>query len=209
MKRYKLLKDLPFAKAGEIFKRHTFKGKDGLSDYDYFEICKLKNGEVNETAFGIKRNDFIDNLDDWFEEIDDETIEIDFTDGYHGIDYSVEEGWHTRSVSPDDNEEHYPEYLKDDKEVGLAFKSEKEAEKHLKWLKARAVLLGDTKGFKPDWSNRNQMKYCGYWCNFRKELRHNQNSSSQTEQIYFESAKDLKESFEAHQKEWKIYLGVE
>lgn len=74
---------------------------------------------------------------------------------------------------------------------------------------ARAVLIRDAKGFKPDWSNRNQMKYYGYWCKFRKELRHNKNSSSQTEQLLFESVKDLKNSFKSHQKEWKTYLGVE
>ena len=67
--KYKLLKDLPFAKAGEVFERHTFESRDGLSDYDYFEIRKLEQGETNETAFGIKRNYFIDNFDEWFEEV--------------------------------------------------------------------------------------------------------------------------------------------
>ena len=198
MKRYKLLKDLPFAKAGEIFKRHTFKSKDGLSDYDYFEICKLKNGEVNETAFGIKRNDFIDNLDDWFEEIDDETIEIDFTDGYYSTDYSVEEGWHTRLVCPDDNKEYYPKYLKDDKEVGLVFESEEEAEKHLDWLKARATLLRTV-------SKNGMFNVCHNSVEGFKALK----TADVWSEMVFATEEDAENSIKNHEKEWRVYLGIE
>lgn len=69
MKRYKLLKNLPFAKAGTIFKRISFKSKDGLSDYDYLETNILLEGNQDETVFSIKRNYFINNFDEWFEEI--------------------------------------------------------------------------------------------------------------------------------------------
>lgn len=131
MKQYKLLKDLPFAKAGEIFKRHTFKSKDGLSDYDYFEICKLKHGEINETAFGIKRNEFIDNLDEWLEEIK----EPEFF-------YYIDEKGLIAKMRTDYR--HADIHLR--KAIGNYFETEEEAEEHLEWLKARAVLLEDTKG---------------------------------------------------------------
>ena len=71
MKRYKLLKNLPFAKAGTIFRRISFKSKDGLSDYDYLETNILLDGNQDETVFSIKRNYFINNFDEWFEEVEE------------------------------------------------------------------------------------------------------------------------------------------
>lgn len=73
---YKLLKDLPYAKAGEVFERVTHKSEDGLSDYDYLEIKKrVKDGE-DKVNFGIKYNYFLNNFDDWFEEIEEPTDSV-------------------------------------------------------------------------------------------------------------------------------------
>ena len=75
MAKYRLLKDLPYARAGEVFERNTHKSKDGLSDYDYLEIKKrVKVGE-DEVSFGIKYNYFLDNFDKWFEEIQEESTD--------------------------------------------------------------------------------------------------------------------------------------
>jgi hypothetical protein len=84
---YKLLKDLPYAKAGEVFERVTHKSEDGLSDYDYLEIKKrVKDGE-DEVNFGIKYNYFLNNFDDWFEEIPE------LTDSIHWKPVIGEEYW--------------------------------------------------------------------------------------------------------------------
>lgn len=69
--KYKLLKDLPYAKAGEVFERVTHKSEDGLSDYDYLEIRKREADGEDETRFGIQYNYFLNNFDEWFEEITD------------------------------------------------------------------------------------------------------------------------------------------
>lgn len=208
-KTYRLLKDLPFAKAGEIFKRHTFKSEDGLSDYDYFEICKLKNGEVNETAFGIKRNYFTDNLGDWFEEIKSFEVPDEFEMGFWDIVYHIDDGFYTWHMSSDEFEDSYEDNLKHHMAIGWAFETEKEAEKHLEWLKARAILIQDTKGFKPDWTDERQWKYSVAYNHIDQSFYFSSMFRRNTGDIYFGSEDDLKYSLKAHEKEWKIYLGVE
>ena len=71
--KYKLLKDLPFAKAGEVFERVTYKSKDGLSDYDYLKISKREKDGEDEVLFTIDYNYFLDNFDEWFEKLADNT----------------------------------------------------------------------------------------------------------------------------------------
>lgn len=121
MKRYKLLKDLPFAKAGTIFRRISFKSKDGLSDYDYLETSILLDGYQDETVFGIKRNYFINNFDEWFEEVKEPkiffTIDI-YKSKFKEINTDYYSGWSALEV-------------KNIKDLGLLFKTQEEAEKYL------------------------------------------------------------------------------
>ena len=74
--KYKLLKDLPFAKAGEVFERVTYKSKDGLSDYDYFKTSKREKDGEDEALFTIDYNYFLDNFDEWFEKIEEPTTSV-------------------------------------------------------------------------------------------------------------------------------------
>lgn len=77
--KYKLLKDLPFAKAGEVFERVTYKSKDGLSDYDYFKTSKREKDGEDEVLFTIDYNYFLDNFDEWFEKIEEPTTSVRLT----------------------------------------------------------------------------------------------------------------------------------
>lgn len=92
--------------------------------------------------------------------------------------------------------------------LGLSFETEEECDKWIEWLKARATLLRDTKGFKPNWRNTNQLRCCvghtvvngfsvydTYCCNEGV--------------IYFPDEASARASIKAHPEEWKIYLGVE
>lgn len=207
MKHYKLLKDLPFAKPGEIFERRTFKSKDGLSDYDYFEICKLKHGEVNKTAFGIKRNEFIDNLNEWFEEIDSFVVPDEFEMGFWTIMYG-EEGFYTWYLPADEFEEDYEEKLKQHMELGWAFETKTEAEDFLEWSKARAVIKQDTKGFKPNWYNHHQSKWSVEYDYDDSSLGVWHETFNKTAEFYFETYEDAENSINNHRTEWMTYLGV-
>ena len=199
MKRYKLLKDLPFAKAGTLFTRNTFKSKDGLSDYDYLETNILLDGNQDETVFGIKRNYFINNFDDWFEEVGEP--KICFT-----IDFY-------KSKVKEINTDHYSGWssleIANIKRLGLLFYTQEEAEKYAEYLKAKAIIKQDAKGFKPNWRDKDEDRFMGCWDFKRKKARFDYGDAFKTPEIYFKSREDISESFEKHPEEWKTYLTYE
>lgn len=191
MKRYKLLKDLPFAKAGTVFTRNTFKSKDGLSDYDYLETNILLDGDKDETTFGIKRNYFINNFDEWFER----SGEYYYIDSKGDIEYA-EYDWNKLVLKPL-------------KLIGNYFETYDEAKKYLEYLKAKAIIKQDVKGFKPDWANGNSPKYYANWDFDRNKLDWMRVYVVKEPYIYFESRKALEESLQKHPDEWKTYLTYE
>ena len=199
MKRYKLLKDLPFAKAGTVFTRNTFKSKDGLSDYDYLEAHILLDGDQDETCFGLKRNYFINNFDQWFEEIKEPkiffTIDI-YRSKFKEINIDYYSGWSALEV-------------KNIKDLGLLFKTVEKTKKYLKYLKAKEIIKQDTKGFKPNWNNEGEKKFFGSWNFQRKEVYWNYEYINKYVEIYFKTNEDIEESFEKHSEEWKTYLTYE
>ena len=194
MKRYKLLKDLPFAKAGTVFTRNTFKSKDGLSDYDYLETHILLDGDQDETCFSLRRSYFINNFDEWFEEEPKIYFTIDFF---------------RKEIAKVSEKEIMGYAIDNVKSLGLLFETKEEAEKYLEYLKAKEVIKKDTKGFKPDWSDEEQPKHYGY-CNAEsKRLWRDVEYTEKRSTIYFRSIKDIEESLENHPKEWKTYLTYE
>ena len=194
MKRYKLLKDLPFAKSGTVFTRNTFKSKDGLSDYDYLETHILLDGDQDETCFSLRRSYFINNFDEWFEEEPKIYFTIDFF---------------RKEIAKVSEKEIMGYAIDNVKSLGLLFETKEEAEKYLEYLKAKEVIKQDTKGFKPDWENFNEEKYYGVWDFDRKKADYFSWGMYKGLDIYFKSKEDIKESFKKHPKEWKAYLTYE
>lgn len=198
MKRYKLLKNLPFAKAGTLFTRNTFKSKDGLSDYDYLETRILLDGNQDETCFGIKRNYFINNFDEWFEEVKEpeQIYHVDNLGGY---------------VSKIDKNQLaiLPVLIANLKSIGNYFETEEEAKKYLEYLKAKTIIKQDVKGFKPDWDNKDETKYWGYWDFYHNKLDYDWDYGAKRAEILFKTIKDIEDSFTEHPDEWKIYLTYE
>ena len=135
MKRYKLLKDLPTFKAGEIFylsdAGNLFRESDNVPAYSWSTIDKFPNI-----------------LADWFEEIKEPTRwKPEARQDYYCV---TSDG----SVVKDD----WSNWCLDDGrfEIGNCFQTEEEAEKVVEYLKALAVVRGDattkfTKG-KNNWS---------------------------------------------------------
>ena len=181
MKRYKLLKDLPFAKAGETFGLH----RGGIKD-----CITLFKGD--EDVYTIKVGENVSEMfNEWFEEI----REYFYIDSKGDIEYSKNE-W---------NED----VVEDHKLIGNYFETKEEAEKYLKYLKAKVIIKQDTKGFKPDWKDIAEDKYYGFWDSSAKKLDWIRISILQDDRIYFETRNDIKESFKKHPKEWKVYLTYE
>lgn len=181
MKKYKLLKDLPFAKAGEIFKGELEYGTTVLFPEDY-ENYKHK----------LSSDEFWD-FSEWFEEIKE----------YYVINSVFGEILKINDNAYSDLQ------IRNMRELGVLFDTWLEADRKLAYLKAKEIIKQDTKGFKPDWSNKEQYKYYGYWDLREHKPIWNVSNIAKTVNIYFESRQLLEESFEKRPKEWKTYLTYE
>ena len=193
MKKYKLLKDLPFAKAGDIL------SLERSQEHGYFKLCKDRsNPRSIELYEGIVEG-FIDNFDEWFEEIKEPkiffTIDI-YNSKFKEINTDYYSGWSALEV-------------KNIKDLGLLFKTKEEIDKFIAYLKAKAIIKQDTKGFKPNWNNEGEKKFFGSWNFQRKEVYWNYEYINKYVEIYFKTNEDIEESFEKHSEEWKTYLTYE
>lgn len=124
MKRYKLLKDLPFAKAGEIFD-------------DQYEDGILTFYHQNRTI-DIYKTD-IENFEEWFEEV------RTFGEYYYVIDVGhvgyLEDG----NYRPNDTLGRM--------KIGNIFETREKAEEYLTYLKAKTVIEQDVTGIEIDWKD--------------------------------------------------------
>ena len=196
MKRYKLLKDMPFTKAGETFGLH----RGGIKDY----ITLFKG---DEEVYTIQVGENVSEMfDEWFEEVKEPELPKEFFYIVRGKIGKVE--YLTFSLNEDTKQE-YRNIIEEEKSVGNYFETKEEAEKYLAYLKAKAVIKEDTKGFKPDWKDIAEDKYYGFWDSSAKKLDWIRISILQDDRIYFETRNDIKESFEKHPEEWKTYLTYE
>ena len=187
MKRYILKKDLPFIEAGEEFGLH----RGGIKD-----CITLFKGD--EEVYTIKVGENVSEMfDEWFEEV----REYFYIDSKGDIEYSKNE-W---------NEEVVEQF----KLIGNYFETREEAEKYLEYIKAKAIIKQDTKGFKPNWYDTEQIKYScsyqedrsiGYGC-VKPVIDSTKTTMSSL--MYFKSKEDIEESLEKHPKEWKTYLFYE
>lgn len=204
MKRYKLLKDLPFAKAGETFGLH----RGGIKDY----ITLFKG---DEEVYTIQVGENVSEMfDEWFEEVKEPELPKEFFYIVRGKIGKVE--YLTFSLNEDTKQE-YRNIIEEEKSVGNYFETKEEAEKYLAYLKAKAVIKEDTKGFKPDWTDKKTRKYYGYW-DFERGFKNyfeggkpswDSLQTTKESNIYFESWEDIEKSFAKHPEEWKAYLTYE
>ena len=201
MKKYKLLKDLPTFKAGEEF----FISKSGnliagtpekpkrvlIGDGDFITAT-----EVDLMAYAKETlEQFPDILTDWFEEIE-ELEWIYFIDTFGG---NV-----SRTLL-----DIITDSKKNMEAIGNYFETKEEAEKYAEYLKAKAIIKQDAKGFKPNWKDRNEYKFYGDWDTEDDKFYIDHTVSLKRTTIFFSSFKEIEESFKKHPEEWKIYLTYE
>ena len=198
MKKYKLLKNMPFAKAGEeLYLKFS-------EDSEFFLVYK-----GTDKAYTAELNpEFIDNFDEWFEEVEALKVPDEF---YIVAVYADKNGIIAHKISKEDpmcGSVHESLFL-NHSSIGIAFETKEEAEKYIKYLKAKAIIKQDTKGFKPDWSDDEQPKHYGYCHAESKRLWRDVEYTEKRSTIYFRSIKDIEESLENHPEEWKTYLTYE
>ena len=186
IRRYKLLKDLPFAKAGEEFSLH----RGGIRDY----ITLYKN---DEEVYQFKVGENISEMfDEWFKEVKE-------FEQYFTIDILKSKVSEVMKIY------HAEWAIKNMKSLGLLFETEEKAEEYLEYLKAKEVIKQDAKGFKPNWNNKDEAKYYGRWNYYHNKPNYDHNYQLKKTTISFRSEKDLRESFAKHPEEWKTYLTYE
>lgn len=181
MKRYKLLKDLPFAKAGEeLYLKFS-------EDSEFFLVYK----DTDKTYTAELNPEFIDNFDEWFEEAE-ELKKYYYIGSMGHVENTEYKGWELS--------------VRLRKMMGNYFETYEETERHIDYLLAKEVIKQDAKGFKPDWDNGDEAKIFGYWDFILEEPGHGLDYRAKTPNIYFQSSKDIEESFKKHPDEWKTYL---
>lgn len=134
MKKYKLLKDTPCAKAGEICK---------VSHYDGKEIMSTDEGFTAMCADDLEHIRSYEEFDEWFEEVDDKPWEPKDGEKYFYIPsetHCLDENSLFAAI--------FHDYNKKDEarlSIGNCFRTREDAEKAVEKLKALKRLRG--KGF--------------------------------------------------------------
>ena len=203
MKKYKLLKDLPCAKAGEIFQQ-------GYDENDKDNVY-LFQGALGAKYIKIWL-DYIDDFNEWFEEVKEPELPKEFF--YVLINKIASVNYFAYSFDEETRQE-YRNIVEKHKSVDNYFETEEEAEKYLEYLTAKTIIKQDTKGFKPNWNDTKQIKYScsydedrftGYGC-VKPVI--DETSTKMGALIYFKSKEDIEESLKKHPEEWRKYLSYE
>lgn len=195
MEIYKLLKDLPTFKAGSLFEM-----EDG-SLY-YYTKSGDSHWQPKVMAYHKKTlNRFPNILEDWFEKVEDRPWEPKYGDDFWFLDEGGEV-CHMARFSP--NIVHSCNMIK----IGNYFPNEIEAEDAAEWIKAFKTLRDDTKGFKPDYKQRDIE-----WCSVAYDLMLRKLMVSRLfddvgNPIVFETTKDAHKSIETHPQEWLTFLSI-
>ncbi len=195
MKRYKLLKDLPTFKAGDLFY---------ISEYGALVHNGGDPDGYNVMAYAQSTLEKFPNiLTEWFEEIPNPTDSIHWKPKI-GQRYFYIDDWYVFSDVWIDSRVDNRRYM-----AGAIYCAEADAKKALERQIAITTLMRDS-NFEPDWSNNDQNKWTVYYNHNDKELLVEATAFLQyPSAIYFDTYDSIKKSIKNHKKEWLIYLNVE
>ena len=187
MKRYKLKRDLPTFKAGEVFylsdAGNLFRESDDIAAYSWSTIDKFPNI-----------------LTDWFEEINESTRwKPEMCHVYYLLD---DDGTVYNNLWDDDPVDNGRF------EIGNCFQTKEEAEQVVEYLKALAVVRGDSTS-KFDKVGNN---FCVFYDTTNNYLTVGVESCDIGNGIfglpYFATVEDARKSIELHKNEWLTIFGV-
>ena len=195
MKRYKLLKDLPTFKAGDLFY---------ISEYGALVHNGGDPDGYNVVAYAQSTLEKFPNiLTEWFEEIPNPTDSIHWKPKIGQRYFYIDDGYVFSDVWIDSRVGNR-RYM-----AGAIYCTEADAKKALERQIAITTLMRDS-NFEPDWSNNDQNKWTVYYNHNDKELLVEATAFLQyPSAIYFDTYDSIKKSIKNHKKEWLIYLNVE
>lgn len=208
MKRYKLLKDLPTFKAGDLF----YLSKDGDLKYEglnYKENADsaLLYGGLSDTGIVAYAKQTLEKfpeiLTEWFEEISEPTDSIhwkpNFGDKYwvYFSDGEVTDYFWTNKLADTASYK-----------LGRTYHTQEECERAYERQVAE-VRLRRTSTFEPDFENNNS-GYVVYY-----DFRDNKLDICSTaccsygERVHYKTKEDAEKSIKENKRDWKIYFGIE
>lgn len=203
MKCYKLLKDLPTFKAGQL----AYVSRLGNLMAGTPEEPETTSDRIKLMIYHANIIEKFPNiLTEWFEEIQEEP-----TDSIHWKPKNGDEYWYTDGCAGiyrdrwDDEPIHFSRYS-----LGLIKRTKEECEK-ARGLRLAEVRLRRTSTFKPDFKNEHlDVWYIVNYNHTDKKLQtwgtRNDNSS---EPVYYETREDAENSIKESRKDWLIYFGIE
>lgn len=201
MKRYKLLKDLPTFKAGQL----AYISKTGnliagtpenQETTDYGLILMI----YHETT--LKK--FPEILTEWFEEIEEPTDSVHWKPKKGDKIWYLDENGNTNFTYFDEDDSYHLSRF----EFGNTYRTSQECEK-ARERRLAEVRLRQTSDFKPDFENGN-----GGWVVFYsyvdKELHSMRDSCTDSgELVRYETEEEAKRSIRENKKDWLIYFGID
>jgi len=208
MKRYRLLKDLPTFRAGDLF----YISKDGDLKYEglnYKEVSDstLLDGGLSDTGIVAYAKQTLEKfptiLTDWFEKVEEPTNSIHwkpkFGDRYFILDNAT--------ISP----VICVDMLRDHNawRTGRVFRTEEECEK-ARDRELAEVRLRRTSNFKPDFNNKNTGNgyVVGYDYLNKKLFIERVLFRDYGEVVYYETKEEAKISVEENREDWLTYFGI-
>ena len=200
MKRYKLLKDLPTFKAGQL----AYISKTGN-----LIAGTPENQKTTETGLIIMiyhettLKKFPNILTEWFEEIKEPTDSIHWKPK-HGDEYFwIDE---CGSILPGT---FYRDSLYDQQRLtfGNVYRTEEECER-ARERKLAEVRLRQTSNFKPDFENGNGGWLVGYDHEDDRLLAVPIDYIDYGEPVHYATREEAEKSIEENEQDWKIYFGI-
>jgi hypothetical protein len=193
MKRYKLLKDLPTIKAGEIF-------KETVTGYNEKNLL-VRIAPLNAKSPRLKVQD-IDNFDEWFEEIQEPTDSIHWKPRI-GDRCFILENANIRPTS-------YTGMLRDYNawRTGRVFRTEEECEK-ARDRELAETRLRRTSNFKPDFENGNGGWIVYYSYKTKSLFTYRTSSNNAGEPVHYRTEEEAEKSIKENEKDWLAYFNVE
>lgn len=192
MKRYKLLKDLPTIKAGEIF-------KETVTGYNEKNLL-VRIAPLNAKSPRLKVQD-IDNFDEWFEEIQEPTDSIHWNPMIGEKCFILENA----NIIPT----LFTGKLRDYNawRTGKVFRTEEGCEK-ARDRELAEVRLRRTSTFKPDFKNGKGGYSVGYDYIAESLRIYPASWVDAGEPVRYETEEDAQKSIDKHEKEWLAFFGI-
>ena len=201
MKRYKLLKDLPTFKAGQL----AYISKTGN-----LIAGTPENQETTETGLIIMiyhettLKKFPNILTEWFEEIEEPTDSVHWKPQRGDKIWYLDENGNTNFTYFDEDDSYHLSRF----EFGNTYRTSQECEK-ARERRLAEVRLQQTSNFKPNFEDAN-----GGWTVYYSYKDKKMNSffagyDDAGEIVCYETKEEAEKSIEENGRDWKIYFGIE